>query len=267
MCQCPSQKNNSAQETCSAPAAHVSALNRRPGSKGQTLIETVVAVFILALGISTAMGLAIYSFQNTDNATRAIVGTSLAREAIEGVKNKRDSNWISDNLAGGLGASSCVFATSNITQPCDPNWANGLSSGDYTIDFNSQNPSSNISQDVLTPSSGPYNLLYCPSNGGVNANLFISSSASASVPACGVQPQTTIYSRKVTLNLGNLDPTTGQQFYFTDNSSIYPAFMDVVATVWWQSRNCPATNNPDTLSNSCKVVLESHLTNWRKLFQ
>jgi hypothetical protein len=219
------------------------------------------------MGISTAIGLAVYSFQNTDSATKAIVGTSLAREAIEGVKNIRDSNWIADNNAGGLGASSCLFATSNISQPCDSNWEAGLASGDYAIDINPTNGTAGTLQDVLTLAPASYQLFYCPTNGGAAAGSFISSTAAA--PACvGAQP--TIYYREVTLTLetkDSSDPTAGQDFSFTDGANKYPALLDVVSTVWWQGRRCPATANPIGLPSSCKVVLETHLLNWRKLFQ
>jgi Tfp pilus assembly protein PilV len=269
MCPLQSEKNNLKEETCSAQAAHVSVLKRLSDSKGQTLIETVVAIFILVMGISTAIGLAVYSFQNTDSATKAIVGTSLAREAIEGVKNKRDSNWIADNNLGGLGASSCLFATSNISQPCDANWAAGLASGNYAIDFNAQNGNSGQSQDVLTLAPSSYQLYYCPPNGGAAANSFISGTSGA--PACiGAQPS--IYYRMVTLNLepsdpDPTDPTPGQNFTFSEGGNTYNALLDVVATVWWQSRRCPSTANPVALPSSCKVVIETHLLNWRKLFQ
>jgi type II secretory pathway pseudopilin PulG len=260
-------KNNLKEETCSAQAAHVSVLKRSSGSKGQTLIETVVAIFILVMGISTAIGLAIYSFQNTDSATKAIVGTSLAREAIEAVKNKRDSNWITDNNAGGLSESNCIFATSEIGQPCDDNWAAGLASGNYAIDVNAQDGSEGVLQDVLTLAPASYQLLYCPTSGGSAGGSFISSTSGA--PSC-VGAQTTIYSRKVTLTLENTDPsdpTSGQTFSFSDGADTFPALLDVVSTVWWQSRRCPQTTDPTTLPNSCKVVLETHLLNWRKLFE
>lgn len=261
------KKNNLKEETCSESAAHVSVLKRMSDSRGQTLIETVVAIFILVMGISTAIGLAIYSFQNTDNATKAIVGTSLAREAIEGIKNKRDSNWVYADMHSDY--YDCSFS-GTITQTCDPDWAQGLASGSYAIDFVSQNPNidPSNSQDVLTPSPVSYQLLYCPASGGANANTYISSSAGGS---CLVAAQPTIYSRKVTLNLTDTDsndPTSGQVFSFVnrDNGNTYPALLDVVATVWWQSRRCPTTNDPSTLPTSCKVVLETHLLNWRKLF-
>ena len=66
---------------------------------GQTLIETVAAIFILVMGITAAVGLAVYAFGNSTNITKQIVAVGLAREGVEAVKNMRDTNWLKLNLA------------------------------------------------------------------------------------------------------------------------------------------------------------------------
>src|SRR4051812_47761986 len=62
--------------------------------KGQTLIETVAGIFILVMGITAAVSLAIYALGASTNITKQIIGTGLAREGVEAVKNMRDTNWL-----------------------------------------------------------------------------------------------------------------------------------------------------------------------------
>lgn len=62
--------------------------------RGVSLIETLVALFILVLGVTAALSLVGY-VSNITAATRyKIIATNLAREGIEAVRNIRDSNWV-----------------------------------------------------------------------------------------------------------------------------------------------------------------------------
>ena len=63
-----------------------------PRNKGQTLIETLAAVFILVMGVSASVGLAIYAFNTSGGVVKQIIATGLAREGLEAVRNMRDSN-------------------------------------------------------------------------------------------------------------------------------------------------------------------------------
>jgi type II secretory pathway pseudopilin PulG len=101
---------------------------------GQTLIETVVAVFILVMGIVAALGLAVYSLNASSNVTKQIVGIGLAREGVEAVKNMRDSNW----LIGSLSSTCYDFSLNQSNLPCytdwlGPNGSSGARNG-YSID-------------------------------------------------------------------------------------------------------------------------------------
>ena len=46
------------------------------------------------MGVSSAVGLAIYAFNSSSSVTKQIIATGLAREGIEAVKNMRDTNWL-----------------------------------------------------------------------------------------------------------------------------------------------------------------------------
>ncbi len=197
---------------------------------GQTLIETLVAIFVLVTGLVTALGLATYSFQSTDNSSKQIVGTALARQGAEAVKNIRDNNWLI------YPSSTCVYPSGN--QTCRHQWMHGINQGTYALDYNS------ATDDWVWSSNGPgsYVLNYNSSTKQYvsQANFF------------GVGTPS-IYSRQVVISFNPTAP-----YDVVDNQQVI-----VVSKVWWTSRACPAINDPTTLPSSCKVILEMHLTNWR----
>lgn len=197
---------------------------------GQTLIETLVAIFILVTGLFTALGLANYSFQSTDNSSKQIIGTSLARQGVEAIKNIRDSNWLL------YPATTCTYGTS--TQTCRTQWLTGLNQGSYAVDYNS------ATNTWVLSSNGPssYALNYSSAS-----NQYLSQANFFGVGS------PTIYSRKVILSYD-----TSYPYNLANNQRLI-----VVSTVWWTSRQCAATNDPTGLPASCKVILEMHLTNWR----
>jgi len=196
---------------------------------GQTLIETLVAIFVLVTGLISAVSLAVASFNSTDNTNKQITATALAREAIEGVRNIRDQNWLNDTLVtcSDLGSS----------QKCYQNWegldgATALRAGTYSVDYNTSN-----SKWTLSPSSSSYVLNYNSSSG-------LYSNQAGGAPS--------LFSRKVTIVETVVAPYTAQN-----------PRLDISSTVWWQGRSCPSTTDPSTVPFGCKVVLQMYLTNWR----
>jgi len=95
---------------------------------GFSIVETLVAIFILSLVITAAMTVAQGSLQASFYARDRILATFLAQEAIELVKNRRDKNGLSESpwLAGlGACASSvgCALSPRNfgLVSGCDQN--------------------------------------------------------------------------------------------------------------------------------------------------
>lgn len=203
---------------------------------GQTLIETLVAIFIIITALITAASLAYFSLRSNDNSSRQIIGAALAREALEAVKNMRDSNWQAGTL------SDCS-AQMGAGQSCYTNWlgsgATALAQGDYSLDFN---PTTNAWVLTSNPVTAPnYQLNYNSSN-----NTY-------SYPATS---NPSGFFRRVNITY--------------DTAAPYSASMPrviVSVMVWWTSRQCPAISGDNgtwtTLSANCKIFLQSHLTNWR----
>jgi len=197
---------------------------------GQTLIETLVAIFVLVTGLISAISLSIYSFNSTDNASRAVVATSLAREGVEVIRNLRDSNW--------LAPSDLLVDCSDLGsgQKCRPGWRGTgsqlLSAGTMTIDLNTINGVWTINKNPSTW------VLYYDSNSKEYNNTGVGTAS--------------IYSRKIQIDENSSAP-------YTVNNPL----LTVTSTVWWSGRKCPVTTDPSTLLGSCKVVLQTYLTNWR----
>jgi len=62
--------------------------------KGQSLIETMVAISVIIIGLFSIFALASFSLSSQGASKTQIVATNLAREGIEVVRNIRDSNWL-----------------------------------------------------------------------------------------------------------------------------------------------------------------------------
>ena len=78
---------------------------------GFTLVETLVAITVLTLALGGPMALATRSIKDSLASRNKVVAFYLAQEAIEYVKNVRDSNFLYKISGGGAGD----FPTTNET--------------------------------------------------------------------------------------------------------------------------------------------------------
>jgi prepilin-type N-terminal cleavage/methylation domain-containing protein len=91
-------------------------LSERKSSAGFTLIEVIVAIFLLTVGIVGAFTLVQRTITFTSITSSRLEAAYLAQEGIEIVRNIRDSNWIARD-----------------------SWDEGLSVGDWEADYKAQN--------------------------------------------------------------------------------------------------------------------------------
>ncbi len=207
---------------------------------GQTLIETLVAAFILVMGISAALGLASYSLRATTNIRQQTVALGLAREGIEVVKNMRDTNW----LKGTLTADCHDFLVDSETPEgaqCYRDWLD--QSGGYQISEGNHV----LSFDV--GSALPWRL-----TGGGSYGLDIS--ADPSVSGVIYEPGTgeSGFYRKIIIE---------EQNDFVPYNEPFPGpRLKVTSIAWWVSNSCPLNSDANP-GDPCTVTLETYLTNWR----
>ncbi len=214
-------------------------LKRVKNQSGQTLIETLVACFVLVMGISAALGLANYSLRATTGIKQQIIAMGLAREGLEVVKNMRDTNWLKVPYT-----TDCYnFSTGDSTGICYRDWLKTsggytLLAGTYSLRFN---PDADMAWSI-TPTSSDYGLNISKDVGVLYQGQ---DGLTASASDSG-------FARKITITEDNFPPfdkDTGPR-------------LKVTSQVWWSGKDCELTDEPGT-DKSCSLTLETYLTNWR----
>jgi len=61
---------------------------------GETLLEAVMALSILAIGIMLASTIMGTSIRNMNGSKNRVIGVNIAKEGLEAVHNIRDTNWL-----------------------------------------------------------------------------------------------------------------------------------------------------------------------------
>lgn len=198
--------------------------------QGQTLVETMVAIFILVMGITAALGLAIYSLNATSLVNKQIVGMGLAREGMEAVKNMRDTNWLQSGQFDG----SC-----NCYLDWESSYYNIKPNGSQTYVLNSH-PTA-LPYWSLTQESSNFRLSY--DSTVASGKYYFPNSIGGTAGD---------YYRRITL---------------TENSSApYNATsprLDVITDVWWNDKKCPSAPTYEQSKTSCRIRLQTYLTNWK----
>ena len=94
---------------------------RQSNNLGQSLVELIVAIAIIQVGILSVWSLFFNNFNTERELELRIIGANLSREAIELVKNIRDSNWL------------------RIDKGEECSWDDGLKSGSYIVSYDREN--------------------------------------------------------------------------------------------------------------------------------
>lgn len=81
---------------------------------GFSLLEVIVAIFIITVGLGGAISLLAFVISASAVGKSQIIATNLAQEGIEVVRNIRDTNWLEGEA-----------------------WNDGLGNGDYRVQYNS----------------------------------------------------------------------------------------------------------------------------------
>jgi type II secretory pathway pseudopilin PulG len=241
---------------------------------GQTLVETMVAIFVLVMGITAALGLANYSLNSATNITKQLIAMGLARQGMEAVKNMRDTNWLKG------GTSICPDLNTDVVNSADKvcyvDWLNPSGSLGYNINTHLQGGSNEgvrLDFDTIpdeawsmSDSNSPrYGMNYTPSP---TDTMFYTQSGSAAGDSG--------FFRRLSMRLESSGALAA--------SDPFPAYapiapydvlnggqatygrLHVIVQVWWQDKGCPLVTNPSTAAFAtlrCKIQLEQVFTNWK----
>ncbi len=210
---------------------------------GQTLVETVVGLMILAVGISTALALATSVYIQTTDSSQKLIAVGLAREGVEAVFNMRARHW----LSSGVYQPCFNFETSDYDAVCRNDWLTGGYFDDASLQVG---PVSSILSYEIDP--GLWTLQTDPPTYRLNIETDMSSKGHLYVHDVGVPSN---FYREIILEAITDYP------YNADFTDIGPK-IKVTSRVWWIGRGCPASDAYPA-SGRCRVELSTFMTNWR----
>lgn len=99
----------------------------------ETLIEVVMAIFVVATGSAAATSLIVTAMQSNSFSRDNLIALNLAVEGIEAIRNIRDSNW----LKFGYDKDNCWNMRPEMAQGSNCELAQNLiDKGNYTVDLN-----------------------------------------------------------------------------------------------------------------------------------
>lgn len=93
--------------------------------KGFTLIETLIALLVIAIGVGGLFALVNQTVSFTANAAAQLTATSLAQEGIEIARNIRDSNFLKIHNGIAVQWDDGLTGCSSSTAGCEADYATG----------------------------------------------------------------------------------------------------------------------------------------------
>lgn len=203
------------------------------GSRGLSLIETVIALGILTTGMAALVGTAIYSFSNYNKALLRLTAMGLAREGVEVAKNIRDTNWLPPQ------------AVENCGVPAEEGYI-GPEQYCYKAWLTSLDGCSSGCQAIFVPATNVWSL---QTTG--NYSLYRQADGTYTEVSTGSPP---LYYRKLKIIKNTAAPY----------SLAHPE-LQVLSTVAWVGRGCISdfSGDPEGALDKCKITIEDRLTNWK----
>jgi len=214
---------------------------------GETLLEVILALFVVALGAGTATSLIVSSLQANTFSRNNLVAMNLAVEGLEAMQNILDTN----RLKFGFDKSNCWNLTpQSATGDCKIPYPQ-IEEGYYTIDLNPSNYSwgltsiaagLDLSNNALA-TNDDYKLGYVGINNINGKDVFVTN---ALIPII-VNPTITGSGESNFYRMIQIDYPT--------NNPANDEYMDVISTVQWDQNGVHTVRLPTTLANYEKVPL------------
>ena len=211
--------------------------------RAETLIEVVIALFVVALGATTGTSLIITALQSNSFSRDNLIALNLATEGIEAMRNIRDTNW----LRFGFNKPNCWNMRPVIASCNDVN--NLIGEGNFTIDLDINTMEWSLSESQSQPlnlangnsvANEYYRLKYIDLDGGKDQELYISGQIKLYPGSPMAINGDSKFYRMVQVDYPNNDPSTADE-------------MAVTSVVQWQAQGV-----------SHQVVLTTKLTNYLK---
>lgn len=212
---------------------------------GQTLIETIVAIFILVTAISAGLSMSIYALNSSINSKNYTIAINLAREGADAARMMRDTNWLA------LGAAGTPPPCADIgNRLCWVSWITGP-----RYDFNPNNqPHNDRERFMFNPATRTWTI--DRRNGGENYFLCLQPDGTYQHNRNGgLNCSSSNFARRV-----RVSTRSGSAIGFTfENPELV-----IQSIVQWEGKNCPVIPaNINETPGRCKVVVEERLSNWK----
>ena len=159
-------------------------------TRGDTLVEVIITLFVISLGSMVATSLAINAIRSNASSKNNLVALNLAVEGIEAIRNIRDSNWLKFSFnkeacwnmrPEAASDDSCV--DTSLIQP-----------GYYSVDLHPQTMKWDLSppydytdklnlNNYMTGMEDKFRIAYVDLSGGTEPDLFLSKHSTVAPPA------------------------------------------------------------------------------------
>lgn len=232
------------------------------------------------MGVSAALGLAIYALNSSTNISKQITATGLAREGIEAVKAMRDTNWLQqttvdtdcyDFSSSPAGQADAVCYKSwlgdkvaHFTPYClnptnnQGNCKGGDTADNYWLSFNGSNTGSAF-WSLYQDSANNFGLRFDQGNSNGQGFYYAPGpNGTGCVDGAGMSD----YCRKIRLSFDFTAPYNHPNGPTYNRGDIGP-MLKVQSFVWWVDKNCPRAPDFDSAGQACRVEIDAYLTNWK----
>lgn len=236
-------------------------LKTSKNQSGQTLIETITALFILVMGVSASVGLAVYAFNTSSDINKQIIAVGLAREGLEATEFMRDTNWLSQTT---IDTTCFDFNNSNNDAKCYTHWLGSGAPPYYCLDPSScgggiftlgLSASSTAAVFNWQPQSNSYYGLVFDSNVSDGEGFYNSANITCIDGASSGGLAISDYCRKIVISKDTID--------YPYNQDANLALLKVQSFVWWKDRRCPRAADYSSASAACRIELDGYFTNWK----
>lgn len=210
-------------------------------SSGITMVETIVALYVLIIAITSIVSVVVHSHATYRGNVQKITALALATEGVEVVRNIRDGNWLPPN-----GIDYCDSTLGN--QYCYEEWQD-LPNGHILASY-----CQNGCQAVFNESSNRWSL----SNSSSDYALYKQNDSTYTTNPSG----NPVYFRKITVTAYDPDDNNDPPREVGVGEP-HPE-LGVKSVVSWIGSNCnDFGSDPENANSNCKVTTETRLTNWK----
>ncbi len=209
--------------------------NQKMRNKGESIIEVVTAVTILATILVSTFSILGRATQTNVNIRNRVIALNIAREGIEAVRNIRDTNWLKYS-GDRRGLWLCLDSSVNPNACFPENISAYITDGSYTIDFDNSNQRYYLTLDSSAPEDEPIN--------NTNAKLYKTTGTPIRYTHVSTSNNSTIFYRQLELKI--LNPYNTSPLFCINSNDCNEARLNIISRVQWEEGGALRTSTLQT---------------------